>query len=115
MQTHAEIGYDILKNSNNEILKCGSMIAYLHHEKWDGTGYPNQLAGKDIHIVGRITALADVFDALGSDRCYKQAWPLEDVLDLIKSQSGKQFEPKLVDIFINNLALFLEIKERYPN
>jgi len=115
MQTHAEIGYDILKNSNNEILKCGSMIAYLHHEKWDGTGYPNQLAGEDIHIVGRITALADVFDALGSDRCYKKAWPLEDVLDLIKSQSGKQFEPKLVDIFINNLVLFLEIKERYPN
>ena len=115
MQTHAEIGYNILKKSNNEILKCGSMIAYLHHEKWDGSGYPNKLAGEDIHIVGRITALADVFDALGSDRCYKKAWPLEEVLELIKTQSGKHFEPKLVDIFINNLPLFLEIKERYSN
>ncbi|CAM4170729.1 DUF3369 domain-containing protein [Pseudoalteromonas ostreae] len=115
MQTHAEVGYDILKNSNNEILKCGSIIAHTHHEKWDGSGYPNQLTGKNINIVGRITALADVFDALGSDRCYKKAWPLEEILNLLKEQSGKQFEPKLVDIFINNLALFLEIKERYPN
>lgn len=115
MQTHAQIGYDILKNSSNEILKCGSMIAHLHHEKWDGTGYPNQLAGEDIHIVGRITALADVFDALGSDRCYKKAWPLEDVLSLIKEQRAKQFDPELVDIFINNLALFLEINKRYPD
>ncbi|MCQ8878208.1 DUF3369 domain-containing protein [Pseudoalteromonas shioyasakiensis] len=115
MQTHAQIGYEILKNSNNEILKCGAMIAHLHHEKWDGTGYPNKLAGEDIHIVGRITALADVFDALGSDRCYKKAWPIEDVLALIKEQRGKQFDPQLVDIFINNLALFLEINKRYPD
>lgn len=115
MQTHAQVGYEILNGSSNEVLRCGSMIAHLHHEKWDGSGYPNQLSGKDIHIVGRITALADVFDALGSDRCYKKAWPLDDVLSLIKQQSGQQFEPKLVDIFINNLELFLEIKERYPD
>lgn len=115
MQSHAQIGYDILKKSTNEILKCGSRIAHLHHEKWDGTGYPNKLAGEDIHIVGRITALADVFDALGSDRCYKKAWPMEDVLSLIKEQRGKQFDPHLVDIFINNLPLFIEINTRYPD
>ncbi|MGB1292226.1 MAG: DUF3369 domain-containing protein [Pseudoalteromonas sp.] len=115
MQTHAQIGYDILNKSNNEILKCGSLIAYLHHEKWDGTGYPNQLKGEEIHITGRITALADVFDALGSERCYKKAWLMDDVIALIKEQRGKQFDPKLVDLFIENLALFLQINKQYPD
>lgn len=115
MQTHAQLGYDILKNSTNEILQCGAQIAYLHHEKWDGSGYPNQLSGKEINIVGRITALADVFDALGSRRCYKEAWTMDDIINLIKEQRGKHFDPSLVDILINNLVLFLEIKERYPD
>jgi response regulator RpfG family c-di-GMP phosphodiesterase len=115
MQTHAQIGYEILNKSSNEILKCGSLIAHLHHEKWDGSGYPNQLKGEEINIAGRITALADVFDALGSERCYKKAWQIDDVVALIKEQRGKQFEPKLVDLFIENLALFIQINKQYPD
>lgn len=115
MQTHAQIGYEILNKSSNEILKCGSLIAHLHHEKWDGSGYPNQLKGEEINIAGRITALADVFDALGSERCYKKAWQIDDVVALIKEQRGKQFEPKLVDLFIENLALFIQINTQYPD
>lgn len=115
MQTHAQVGYEILHNSSNEILKCGATIAYHHHEKWDGSGYPQGLKGECIDIVGRITALADVFDALGSDRCYKPAWPLEKVISLIQSEKGKHFEPKLVDLFINNLDQFITIRDNYPD
>ena len=89
------------------------LISYQHHEKWDGTGYPQGLIGDDIHIVGRITALADVFDALCSDRCYKKAWPLDEALSLIKNQRSKHFDPTLVDLLLENLPLFLEIKDRY--
>ncbi len=115
MKTHAEIGYEILKNSSNEILTCGALISYQHHEKWDGSGYPQGLMADDINIVGRITALADVFDALCSDRCYKKAWPLEEALILIKDQRAKHFDPILVDLLLENLPLFLEIKDRYPD
>jgi len=115
MQTHAKVGYEILHNSSNEILKCGAIIAYHHHEKWDGSGYPQGLEGEQIDIVGRITALADVFDALGSDRCYKPAWPLENVISLIQSEKGKHFDPKLVDLFINNLDEFIFIRDSYPD
>ncbi len=115
MKQHAEIGYEILKHSSNEILMCGASIAYEHHEKWDGSGYPRGLSGNQINIVGRITALADVFDALGSDRCYKKAWPLEDILNLLKQERGKHFDPKLIDLFLGNLELFLAIRERYPD
>jgi len=115
MQTHAEVGYEILKNSSNEILTCGALISYQHHEKWDGSGYPQGLIGNEINIVGRITALADVFDALCSDRCYKLAWPLDEALSLIKEQRSKHFDPNLVDLLLENLPLFLEIKDRYPD
>lgn len=115
MQTHAQQGFEILKNSTNEILQCGALIAHQHHEKWDGSGYPRGLKGEQINIVGRITALADVFDALGSERCYKPAWPLDKVIDLLNTQSGKQFEPKLVDLFLKNLEQFIEIRDRYPD
>lgn len=112
MKTHAEIGYNILKNSTRKVLKAASIVAYEHHEKWDGTGYPRALSGEDIHIYGRITALADVFDALGSKRCYKEAWDDEKIFDLLKEESGKQFDPKLIEIFFNKLDDFLEIRER---
>ncbi|MEJ6475702.1 DUF3369 domain-containing protein [Pseudoalteromonas piscicida] len=115
MQTHAQQGYEILKNSTNEILQCGALIAYQHHEKWDGSGYPQGLKGEQINIVGRITALADVFDALGSERCYKPAWPLEKVIKLLNEENGKQFEPKLIDLFLNNLEQFIEIRDKYPD
>jgi response regulator RpfG family c-di-GMP phosphodiesterase len=115
MQTHAQIGQDIFKQSQNEILQMGAIIAGQHHEKWDGSGYPNGLQGEDIHIAGRITALADVFDALASDRCYKPAWPMDKVLALLNEQSGQHFEPKLVQILMNNLEDYLAVRDLYPD
>ncbi|MGM0520056.1 MAG: HD-GYP domain-containing protein [Campylobacterota bacterium] len=115
MNTHAQLGYDMLKHSNRPLLKAAAIVSYEHHEKWDGTGYPNKLKGEDIHIYGRITALADVFDALGSDRCYKKAWEDERIFNLFKEEKGKHFDPKLVDIFFENLDKFLEIREKFKD
>ena len=115
MKQHSEIGYRILKNSSRPILKAAAIVAYKHHEKWDGTGYPNGLKGEHIHIFGRITALADVFDALGSDRCYKKAWELDRILDLFKEERGKHFDPKLVDLFLENLDKFLLIRDKFKD
>lgn len=111
MKTHAEIGYEILKLSERPILKAASIVSYEHHEKYDGSGYPRGLKGEDIHIYGRITTIADVFDALGSDRIYKKAWELEKILNLLKEESGKHFDPNLVNIFLDNLDEFLEIRD----
>ncbi len=111
MKTHANIGYEILKTSNRPILKAASIVAYEHHEKWDGSGYPRGLQGEDIHIYGRITALADVFDALGSERCYKKAWEDERIFALFHEEKGKHFDPKIVDIFFDNLEEFKTIRE----
>ena len=113
MKTHAQIGFDMLKHSKREIIQAAAVIAYEHHEKYDGSGYPNARVGEQIHIFGRITALADVFDALGSDRCYKEAWELDRILAFIKDERGKHFDPKLVDIFFDNLDEFLDIQRRY--
>ncbi len=112
IKTHAELGYDILKYSQRSILKVASIVAFEHHEKWDGSGYPRGLSGENIHIYGRITALADVFDALGSKRIYKDAWPMDKILKYIRNQSGKHFEPKLVKLFNENLDEFLRIRSR---
>jgi putative two-component system response regulator len=111
MQTHAEKGKDFLKNSQRKLLTAASIIAHEHHEKWDGTGYPRGLKGNEIHIFGRIVALADVFDALTHKRQYKQAWEIQEAVDYIKSLSGIQFDPMLVDIFIENLPEFINIME----
>ena len=113
MQRHAEIGYHVFKDSPRELLKTAAIIAYEHHEKYDGSGYPRGLVGKNIHIFGRISALADVFDALGSDRCYKKAWDDEKIFKLLKEERGKHFDPKLIDIFFTNLDKFLAIRDRY--
>jgi PAS domain S-box-containing protein len=113
MQTHAEIGYHVFKDSPRELLKTAAIIAYEHHEKYDGSGYPRGLVGKNIHIFGRISALADVFDALGSDRCYKKAWDDEKIFKLLKEERGKHFDPKLIDIFFDNLDKFLAIRDKY--
>jgi PAS domain S-box-containing protein len=115
MKTHAKIGYDILNSSNSPILKSAAIVSYMHHEKWDGLGYPQGLKGEDIHIFGRITAIADVFDALGSDRCYKKAWPLEKILEFFEEQKAKHFDPKLIDLFVENLDEFLEISNKYKD
>lgn len=111
MQTHTQLGYDMLKHSSRVIFKTASLVALQHHEKWDGTGYPNHLKENEIHIYGRITAIADVFDALGSERCYKQAWEDEAIFELFKQERGKHFEPKLVDLFLDNIQDFIKIRE----
>jgi len=115
MDTHAQIGYDMLKMSNRTLLKTAATVAYEHHEKWNGTGYPNKLKGEEIHIYGRITALADVFDALGSDRVYKKAWNDEKIFKLFKEERGEHFDPKLIDIFFDNLDDFLEIRDSFKD
>ncbi len=104
MQTHAQLGHDMLKSSQKRILKAPAIIARDHHEKWDGTGYPAAKSAEKIHLFGRIAAIADVYDALGNERCYKQAWPKEDVIAHITSERGKHFEPQLVDILISNVV-----------
>jgi len=115
MDTHAQLGYEMLKNSNRPLLKLAATVAYEHHEKWDGSGYPNRLKGDQIDIAGRITAIADVFDALGSDRVYKKAWDDERIFNLFKEERAKHFDPKLVDIFFENLDEFLEVRDQFKD
>jgi len=115
MREHSMNGYNILKNSKREILKAAAIVARDHHEKWDGSGYPQKLKDKEIHIYGRITAVADVFDALGSDRCYKKAWRDEDIFKLLLEEKGKQFEPKLINLFFENIDKFKEIRDKYKD
>jgi len=115
MKTHASLGYDMLKSSNKPILQAAAIVANEHHEKFDGSGYPNGTSGEDIHIYGRITAVADVFDALGSERVYKKAWELDRILELFKEESGKHFDPKLVQLFMDNLDIFLEIRDKFKD
>ncbi len=114
MKSHAQQGADLLSSDSNEVLIMGQIIAAQHHEHWQGGGYPNNLKGEDIHIAGRITAIADVFDALGCKRCYKEPWPMEEILSEIDKQKGKQFEPKLVELLHDNLDAFLEIRNAFP-
>jgi HD-GYP domain-containing protein (c-di-GMP phosphodiesterase class II)/ribonuclease BN (tRNA processing enzyme) len=115
MNTHAELGYNMICKSNRPLLKAASIVAYEHHEKYDGTGYPRGLAGENIHIYGRITAVADVFDALGSDRVYKKAWDDEKILKLFKEERAKQFDPKLVDIFFDKIDILYKIREQFKD
>ncbi|WP_240222995.1 response regulator [Rheinheimera hassiensis] len=115
MKTHTSIGYEILKNSKRSIIQAGAVIAQDHHEKWDGTGYPTGKKGEDIHIYGRIAALADVYDALRHRRCYKSAWPLDQVMATIEAEAGKQFDPKLVEIFKSRVDKLEAILQKYPD
>lgn len=103
MQKHAKIGYDILKSNSKGALKLAAQIALTHHENWDGTGYPKGLKAEDIPLEGRIVGLADVFDALSSDRIYKKAWERDKVLSFIKENRGLKFEPAIVDKFFESL------------
>lgn len=109
MKEHAQIGYDILKDSQSEFLQAGAIIALTHHEKFNGTGYPQGLKAEDIHIYGRIVAIADVFDALTSQRPYKKAWEINEAMNFLTENRAKHFDPKLVDIFITNKNEVLEI------
>ncbi|RJG40238.1 HD domain-containing phosphohydrolase [Motilimonas pumila] len=113
MQQHAQVGHDMLVDSDIPLLQVGALISKYHHEKWDGTGYPDGLAGETIPLAGRITALADVFDALSTKRCYKEAWKIEQVMELIEQESGRHFDPSLVELLKQNLTDFLLIREKY--
>ena len=113
MKTHSQIGYDMLCGSDIELFQVAAQIALNHHEKWDGSGYPQGLSGTAIPLEGRITALVDVFDALGSDRCYKRAWPLDKILALIQEEKGRHFDPELVELMLANLDGFLAIRDTY--
>ena len=115
MQKHVEFGVEILSKSKRKLILVGKEIAGSHHEKWDGTGYPDKLSGKDIPISGRITALADVFDALGSIRCYKEAWPDDEIMQEIVAQKGKHFEPELVDLIVEHWDEFIAIRDSMPD
>lgn len=115
MKTHARIGYELLNKSDKRILQLGATIAHEHHERWDGLGYPRGLAGEQIHIVGRIVALADVLDALVSERCYKKPWNFDEALDLIRSEAGTRFDPNLVRRLLERLDDVRAIYERYPD
>lgn len=113
MQTHAAIGAEIIGEDGSQLLKMAHDIALSHHEKWDGSGYPRGLIGNDIPLEARIVAIADVFDALTSERPYKKAWPLEQATALIREQSGKHFDPALVDIFFDCLPDILAAREQW--
>jgi two-component system response regulator RpfG len=101
MKNHPRIGYDILKGSPSKYLSMGAIIALGHHEKYDGSGYPNGLHGEDIPIVARIVAVADVFDALVSERPYKHAWTVDEGFEYLNAQKGKHFDPRCVEAFMS--------------
>ena len=113
MKTHAEIGYRILHGSEAVPLRMAATIAHTHHEKWDGNGYPRGLKGEEIPLIGRIAAVADVFDALTSSRPYKPAWPLDAALDLMRKSAGSHFDPALIEVFFASLDDVLTIRERF--
>lgn len=112
MRSHATIGYEILKHSDKSILRSAAIIAHEHHEKYNGRGYPRGLHGEDIHIYARIVAIADVFDALGSDRIYKKAWPLEEIINFFEKEKGEHFDPVLTSLFLSNIELFVAAREK---
>ncbi|WP_158903316.1 HD-GYP domain-containing protein [Burkholderia sp. L27(2015)] len=113
MKTHPQIGYDILSKSNAPIFQLAAEIALRHHEKWDGSGYPDGLSEKDIPESARIVALADVFDALSMKRPYKEPWAIERIVEHINAGAGKHFDPKLVSVFSEKLPELLEIQSKW--
>lgn len=115
MKSHVEVGTKIIGDYPADIIWMGSVIARSHHEKWDGSGYPDGLKGESIPIAARIAAISDVFDALLSKRPYKDPWPLEKALSLMKENSGTHFDPTLLDVFFTHLDEILEIREALPD
>ena len=113
MKTHAEIGARILAGSKAEVIQMAERIAMSHHEKWNGSGYPNGLKGEDIPLVGRITAIADVFDALTTRRPYKPAFPNEKAYSIIREEKGSHFDPHVVEVFFRNLGEIVAIQQRF--
>lgn len=115
METHVEIGVDIIGGFESEMLEMARQIAATHHEKWDGSGYPNGYSKEDIPIEGRIAAICDVFDALTSTRPYKDPWPLEKAVDYIKENAGSHFDPHLAKLFIEIIPEIVALREEHPD
>ena len=113
MKEHTTIGGKILGAGNSDYMNMGTLIALSHHEKWDGSGYPSGLAGEDIPLAGRICAVADVFDALTSRRPYKEAFSVEKSIAIIREGQGTHFDPKVLNVFLDNIDEILEIKRKY--
>lgn len=113
MKQHASFGYELLKGSASSVLQAGAEIALGHHEKYDGSGYPSGLKGEDIPIFCRIVAVADVFDALTSERPYKKAWTVEEAIDFLMAGSGKHFDPDCVNAFLAAWDEVEAIRDRY--
>jgi putative two-component system response regulator len=113
MQRHAEIGAEIIGEHDGGMLALARNIALTHHEKFDGSGYPRGLSGEQIPLEGRIVALADVFDALTSERPYKKAWSEEAALEYLVAQKGKHFDPRLVDLFISQMPAIRAVRARW--
>lgn len=115
MKTHTTIGYQMLNHTNQKLMKTAAIIAYTHHEKYDGSGYPKGLKGEEIPLFGRISAIADVFDALSTDRIYKKEWQIENIISYLQNEKGKHFDPILVDLFLENINEILIIKESFKD
>ena len=115
IQTHPAIGYEILKSSTRPMLKAAAIISLHHHERYDGDGYPSGLTGENIHIYGRLGAVADVFDALMSDRIYRPAWPVDQVTAHFRKERGRHFDPRMTDILLDNIQEFLTIRDAYKD
>ncbi len=115
LRCHAELGSRLLGKGDSPILALAAIISLSHHEKWDGTGYPLGLAGTDIPIEGRITAVADVFDALSSERPYKRPFPLDKCLEILKEGRGKHFDPEVLDAFFNCRDEIVQIQIHYAD
>jgi response regulator RpfG family c-di-GMP phosphodiesterase len=115
MRTHAQLGANLLSASKRPLLQLAAEIAMTHHENWNGSGYPRGLSGEAIPIGGRITMLADVFDALGSDRCYKRAWAADDIRSYIVEQNGVKFEPRLVELLFENWERVQAVRQQLPD
>ena len=113
MESHAEIGYRLLRDSDSEMLRLAASIAHTHHERLDGSGYPKGLEGDAIALEGRIAAIADVFDALTTDRVYRQAWPLERALEEMNASRGAHFDPEVLDAFIDAIPELLSVKDEF--
>jgi putative two-component system response regulator len=115
MKQHTVIGAQLLSNSQSPVIQMGEIIALTHHERWDGSGYPNRLSGEDIPLAGRICAIVDVFDALSSKRCYKEPWPLEKVMEELRSLSGIQFDPRLIEMFDELLPVIMDVQRTHAD
>lgn len=115
MKGHARLGHELLNGSNSEMMRAGAEIAISHHEKYDGSGYPNHLKGTDIPLYGRIVAVADVFDALTSERPYKKAWSLEDAVIFLEEGRGTHFDPLCVEAFLAGWDQVVKIRQRFQD